>query len=420
MAQPKSWLDSALEVLQKGGRKTVRDIVSDIEQHQIRAVTGQTPEATVGAVLYTALQDGDPRVRLVGPGLFEYGINSPATSKLTLGRLESVPPREIWPDEARNFTPWMLDNAAYLGGVLGLEIELEAREHPIGPYYLDLFGRDISNQCVLIVENQLSTTDHRHLGQLLTYAAGTKPQAGTIVWIAPEFRDEHRDALNFLNSRVRGQSENQIRFFGVELGVVRIGNSVPAPQFTIVAAPSDWSEQMAEVQAAAAGGTRAQAYRAFWTRYLTALHKSAPQTTKVRSAPAANWITANYLRKGVSLNLTFIGGGLLTTEIYIDLGHRMRNLDVFYGLKDSAEEVESELGQTLLWDELPGKRACRIRLSRPGEITKPEDHDELIAWLLNYQIKFKQIFRSRVEDLPADIWDREIREDDSQSQEAGD
>ena len=86
-----------------------------------------------------------------------------------------------------------MENAQYLGEVLGIDVEFEAREHPVGAFSLDIFGRDITNECVLIVENQLADTDHKHLGQLLTYAAGT--DAATIVWVAPRFRDEHRQAL---------------------------------------------------------------------------------------------------------------------------------------------------------------------------------------------------------------------------------
>src|SRR6266536_3074990 len=69
---------------------------------------------------------------------------------------------------------------------------------PGGRVRSDLVGRDLTNDCVLIVENQLSATDHGHLGQLITYAAGT--EARTIVWLAPVFREEHRQALDYLNA----------------------------------------------------------------------------------------------------------------------------------------------------------------------------------------------------------------------------
>ena len=84
-----------------------------------------------------------------------------------------------------DFTPWLLEHADALADVLGIDLELTANEHPVGGFALDLIGRDLTNDCVLIVENQLTATDHLHLGQILTYAAGT--DAATIVWIAISF-----------------------------------------------------------------------------------------------------------------------------------------------------------------------------------------------------------------------------------------
>lgn len=74
---------------------------------------------------------------------------------------------------------------------------------------------------------QLTQTDHGHLGQILTYAAGT--EAKTVVWMATSFREEHRQALDFLNDLAAGEA----RFFGVEIGVVWIGDSEPAPLFRL-------------------------------------------------------------------------------------------------------------------------------------------------------------------------------------------
>lgn len=105
---------------------------------------------------------------------------------MELGRLESVDVRTVWQREASYFTPWLLEHADHLAETLGVDLELEQAEHPVGGSSLDLLGRDLSNDAVLIVENQLEGTDHSHLGQILTYAAGT--DASSIVWIATSFR----------------------------------------------------------------------------------------------------------------------------------------------------------------------------------------------------------------------------------------
>src|SRR5690349_15136925 len=118
---------------------------------------------------------------------------------MELGRLTAVDPRTVWASEDGDFTPWLLSNADRLADALGIDLELTAAEHPVGNFLLDLAGKDITNEAVLIVENQLEPTNHTHLGQLLTYAAGTG--AATIVWISPAFKEEHRQALDWLNEQ---------------------------------------------------------------------------------------------------------------------------------------------------------------------------------------------------------------------------
>ena len=130
-----------------------------------------------------------------------------------LGRLKKIPVRQIWLNEAQDFSPWLAreENFQLLGEVLGLELELEAQEKNVGPFRADLLFRETLEGSFVLVENQLERTDHTHLGQLLTYAAGLKTV--TIVWIAVQFTEEHQATLDWLN----GITGEQFRFFGLEL-----------------------------------------------------------------------------------------------------------------------------------------------------------------------------------------------------------
>jgi hypothetical protein len=155
---------------------------------------------------------------------------------ISLGRLIPVPVREVWTHEANGFTPWLAHSAnmALLGETLGLgDLEVETTEQTVGRFSADIVARDDAGAFVLI-ENQLEPTDHRHLGQVLTYLAGLEGDA-TVVWIATEFLEEHRAAIDWLNAN----TNDRFDFFGVE--VLRIGSSSPAPRFNIVAKPNDWS-----------------------------------------------------------------------------------------------------------------------------------------------------------------------------------
>lgn len=120
------------------------------------------------------------------------------TAIKNLSRLEEVELREIWPDEAQNFTPWLAeeDNLNLLAETLGLQLELEAQEINVGDFRADVLCKNEDDSWVLI-ENQLEETDHDHLGKILTYSSGL--DAHTVIWVAKKFRDEHRAALERQN-----------------------------------------------------------------------------------------------------------------------------------------------------------------------------------------------------------------------------
>ena len=117
-----------------------------------------------------------------------------------LGRLQQIRDlKKYWEKEATDFTPWLAqeENLALLGDTIGIDLELEAQEKNVGPFRADILCKDTGNGQWVLIENQLEKTDHTHLGQLLTYAAGLN--AVTIVWISARFTDEHRAAIDWLN-----------------------------------------------------------------------------------------------------------------------------------------------------------------------------------------------------------------------------
>lgn len=154
-----------------------------------------------------------------------------------LGRLQKVDLRDSWASEAGDFTPWLAEreNLKLLGETIGIELELETQEKEVGPFRADILCKDAINGNWVLIENQLERTDHSHLGQLLTYAAGLN--AVTIVWIAESFTDEHRAAMDWLNEK----TPDEILFFGLEVELWRIGNSPIAPKFNIVCKPNEWT-----------------------------------------------------------------------------------------------------------------------------------------------------------------------------------
>jgi hypothetical protein len=183
-------------------------------------------------------------------------------SDIVLAELVDVALREAWPQEASSLTPWLARNLDPLGKVLGIALELEQAEAPVGTFAADILARDGRDGSAVLIENQLEGSDHKHLGQIMTYLTGLN--ATTIVWVAPEFRPEHRSAIQWLNQN----TTDPIKFFAVRLRVVRIGTSPLAPLFQVLEAPNGWDRQLKRIaEEAQAARPETADRRAFWPRY---------------------------------------------------------------------------------------------------------------------------------------------------------
>lgn len=159
---------------------------------------------------------------------------------LDLGTIKILPARTLWQNEARNFTPWLAENAEALSDAIGVPIEIETTEHLIGKFKLDMYGTIEGTDKKVAIENQLDPSDHKHLGQLVTYAAGL--DASVIIWVTPDVREEHRDAVDWLNDI----SSTGTSFFMVRPEVIQIDESKPAVRFVVEAEPSDFLKTIKE------------------------------------------------------------------------------------------------------------------------------------------------------------------------------
>lgn len=301
-----------------------------------------------------------------------------------LGRLTPVPPREVWPHEAHSFTPWLLKNVDVLSDLLGMDLVLEVAEHPVGGFSLDLLGKDETTGEVVIVENQLEISDHGHLGQILTYAAGTDPT--TIVWVAASFRPEHRSALDWLNERT---GENT-RFFGVELGVVRIGESAPAPSFRLVAQPNDWEKTVRQVTTQREATGKQALYRAFWGRWIELMQTERPGWSRATRPPRDSWFSMTTGTTGLTHYTSFTRNGL-SSELVFETPDAAVNTARFRALEAHREQLESAYGAALDWQDLPGRKACRIAEYLPeADVALEERWDDYLGWLLDRQTRLRQ------------------------------
>lgn len=316
-----------------------------------------------------------------------------------LGRLERVDLRFIWQTEAQDFTPWLAleDNLALLGETLSIDLELEAVERNVGPFRADILCKDVSSGKWVLVENQLERTDHTHLGQLITYAAGL--DAVTIVWIAARVADEHRAAMDWLNEI----TDAEVRFFALEVELWRIGESLAAPKFNVVSMPNDWSRSTSAAKRAVADGelspTR-QMQLKYWTTFEDLVAGRSGSIKSVK-ASAQSWLVRGIGRSGFGLSIAMnTREHWIRVELYISgdsaKGH-------FQQLLDQREKIEHGLGYSLEWQRLDEKRDARICLVRHN--TDPSDESDWPnqhAWLLEHMESFQRVFQPVVRSLDRD------------------
>ena len=312
----------------------------------------------------------------------------------TLANIKKVDLRKAWPNESSDFTPWLAGNLSALSAALGLELELRQREADVGGYSLDILAYDLSRDRPVVIENQLETTDHDHLGKLLTYAAGF--DANVVVWLTREFRDEHRQALDWLNQRT---GEDTL-FFGVVVELWRIDESRPAPHFNLVAAPNDWRKESVGRAAERNTGVlseRGERYHAFFQALIDTLREKHQFTAAKRAPGGQNWYAFASGDRRFKYGANFTAQGQARIEVYIDSGDGHENVVFFDGIEKQKKKIEDELECDLDWDRLEGYRACRIATVRSGTINDSDDLDGIRAWMVKNLLEFKRVFGSIVE-----------------------
>ena len=314
-------------------------------------------------------------------------------STMNLGRLKKVELREAWTSESTDFTPWLAkeENLNLLGEAIGIELELESQEKEVGPFRADILCKDTATDNWVLIENQLERTDHSHLGQLLTYAAGLN--AVTVVWIAKRFTEEHRATLDWLNER----TDEQINLFGLEIELWQIGDSPIAPKFNIISQPNDWSRT---VKKAATGDGEVTAHKQLQLKFWIAFKEymeSKGSFVRCQKPWPQHWMNHAIGRSGMHLasivsswnSETGAKGLEIRTELVMD-GPKAK--EEFAILEKQKENIEQELGFKLIWHNPEGKNMCRIYARKDADFTNEALWPELFEWLRQKLEKMHHVF----------------------------
>jgi len=325
------------------------------------------------------------------------------TSK-SLGRLAQVDLRTIWTTEDRHFTPWLSeeDNLALLGDTIGMELILEGTEQSVGPFSADILCKNSADNSWVLIENQLERTDHTHLGQLLTYAAGLN--AVTIVWISSRMTDEHRAALDWLNDI----TASGFNFFGLEIECWQIGDSTIAPKFNMVSKPNEWSRTVSRNTGQRSRSELSDHQKLqldFWTNFRDYVGEI-DVPFKIGNPQPQNYMGAGLGRSGFGINSVASlwneedstwNTHELRTELYLSSINAKAHYEQLFSKKESIHE---ELGKELIWINDSELKSCRIALRKSR--VNIEDRDQWsdhFEWLSGAMTDFYEYFKPVVASL---------------------
>lgn len=319
-------------------------------------------------------------------------VNELGRSMPELGKIEQVEVRRIWENEAHDFTPWLASHLDLLGDAVDMKLELVQREAAVGDFSLDILARDLTrNGAMVAIENQLERTDHSHLGQILTYAAGH--DARTVIWVTPQVRDEHRAAVDWLNH----WTPEEINFFGVEVSAIRIGESRPAPVFSLKASPNGWAKRAKQTATGVTSldsGKRIQ----FYQPLVDALRERG----HAMPAQARSWW--NPVPSSVD-KITYypylVAAG---TSVYLDIrtSDREHNERIFDALHEEKASIEETLSLPLAWE----RAKTKITLFGDGTASlddSPEKLAEVRNWMLEALPRLKNVLDPRLERIVGEI-----------------
>lgn len=303
-----------------------------------------------------------------------------------LGKLDKVDIRNIWKNEATDFTKWLAseENLSALGDEIGIGISLIKTEADVGAFSADILAEEENTGRKIVIENQLEQTDHDHFGKLFTYGSGHN--ASILIWVCRHVRDEHRQAIDWLNER----TDNNLHIFVIKMEIWKIGDSLPAPKFQIICSPNDWAKTVKDTTSGKLSETN-MLQRDFWTEFNTYLQENTSQL-KLKKPHPQPWYdvsiegiptTQAYLSLTVSLGKKFI-----RCEFYVP-----NNKELYHRIYKHKAEIETALGFKLFWDELPKRKASGAYIKK--ENIKLNDRKTWVdshKWLTETANKFTEVF----------------------------
>lgn len=307
---------------------------------------------------------------------------------MELGKLKRVELRKLWKHEARDFSAWLAlpENLELLSQEIGISLVNPTTETSVGNFSADILAEEGDSERKVLIENQLEASNHDHLGKLFTYGAGL--DAEVIVWIVKTAREEHEQAINWINEH----SDENINIFLIQIEAWQIDESAAAPKFNIIAKPNDWAKQIKQ----ASQKRDVTDYKLTQQRFWEDLVDTAGVTSWMsgRKPRPQHWFDVSIGTSKAHLSLTLNHfENWVSCELYIPNDVDKTIFDKLYSQK---ETIEHELGFILEWQRLKDKKASRIKATIEGNLEHEDEWPKYFTWLIDTSTKFKKAFAKRI------------------------
>lgn len=292
----------------------------------------------------------------------------------------------MWKYEANDFTKWLAkeENLNTLSEEIGIDIELLSTEVKTGSFSTDILAVETNTNNKIVIENQLEVTNHDHLGKIITYASGH--DAKTIIWIVKDAREEHRQAIDWLNEH----TDEKINIFLCRIELWRIGNSDIAPKIQIVSIPNNWTKTLKKSADTKMTSREILKYN-YWTQVKETIDNEYSQFNS-RTPHSHN---SYYISIGTPLAFIILTINFRDLEIKAQVWIR-ENKDLFDYLYEFKDDIESEMGVDLNWDKSENKKSSQIRIIKKINLLDETKWDESIKWQLDMASKLYDSFSERI------------------------
>lgn len=304
---------------------------------------------------------------------------------MDLGKLKEINIKTVWKHEQYDFSNWLAEeeNIQQLGDTLNLSLTDVEKEKFVGSYRCDIICKDEITGKNVLIENQLESTNHDHLGKIITYASGL--DATVVIWIVGNAKEEHASAIEWLNQH----TDEEISFFLIEVHAYTIEGSKPAPYFKIIQQPNDFAKQVKSISRNAEMNDSQSSRLEFWTLFNEILEQKGKPFNK-RKATVDHWYSVAVGSSRCHISIELVNRDhIIRVSMWIPDDKEL--YDSFFSNKD---DIEKRLGHSLSWKKSEEKKAAYAYSIIEGlDFNHPSNYKELINKSIEEVLCFKKAFQ---------------------------